>query len=91
LYLFTSHNFFSFLKIKRLPFLFSAAFQVLPQSLYSFYPGDTWPACMSARASGMAQVRAGSSQLMLLRFLQGSLITGVLLNVFNNDFGTIPA
>jgi hypothetical protein len=39
----------------------------------------------------MAQVRAGSSQLMLLHFLQGSLITVALLNVVNNELGTIPA
>jgi hypothetical protein len=46
---------------------------------------------MDARAAGMAQVRAGSSQLVLLRFLHGSLTTGALLDVFNNNFGTIPA
>jgi hypothetical protein len=43
------------------------------------------------KAAGMAQMRAGSSQLMLLHFLQGSLITVALLHVVNNEFGTITA
>jgi hypothetical protein len=43
------------------------------------------------KASGMAQVRADSSQFLLKHFLQGSLITGALLNIVNNELGTIPA